>query len=64
MTKFSVYDLVEFQNTSDDKLDGKIGTVLGFVDNGYPIVLFDDTPTGYNPAIMISEACLKKSYTW
>jgi hypothetical protein len=58
MNKFEVNQRVMLQYMPDKNLNGKIGKVVGFSEPGFPIVLFDDTPMGYNPAIMISEACL------
>lgn len=55
-----VYDEVQFQFTSDKVLDQQKGKILGFYSDSFVIVLLDNPIEGYDPAIVISESCLKK----
>lgn len=61
MKKFNVKDRVIFVKTGDDKLDGKIGIVVGHYANGHCIVMFEELPqySLYTQAIVISPACLE-----
>jgi hypothetical protein len=55
---FEINDKVEFHSTATPTLDGQVGTVVGRFGEGFSIVMFDDSPDGYNPAIVIIDSCL------
>ena len=50
-----INDTVKLCKTNNGRLDGASGRVVGEFGIGYKIVLFDSIPSGYNPAIVISE---------
>lgn len=57
--KFFVNDYVMFSRTADKNLNGVTGKVIGVYNLDY-IILFDNIPKNYNPAIVISGYCLEK----
>ena len=57
--KFEINDWVMVEST-DSALDGYMATVKGFHFPNGCIILFDIVPEDYNPAIVITENCLKK----
>lgn len=63
---FKVDEKVRFVRTTDPRLDGQIGTVLGchYANAGHGdsfIVLYDKPIPGYSSkAMVISEACLER----
>jgi len=61
MNKFNIGDVVALHSTSDLELDRATGTVEGFHDKDGVIVTFlPPRPLGYNPAIVITQYCIKK----
>lgn len=50
---------VKLYQTGDDLLDGQTGTVVGKHGAYFPIVLFDNPPVGYDPAICILCSCVE-----
>lgn len=59
-TKFSVGTKVVLHSTSDARLDGQKGVVMGKTAGAY-IVFFDSKVDGYDPAIGIVSACLREA---
>lgn len=55
-----VYDLVRITNTTHKDLDGQLADVLGTYGSSTAIIKFRSIPQGYNPAIVIVNACLEK----
>lgn len=50
---------VVFKGTADKALDGQTGVVLGYYGKDC-IVMFDNQPKNYHPAIVINPSCLKE----
>lgn len=59
MRKFPNNQKVMFVKTSDQRLDGQIGKIIGRIGRTeHYIVLFDQIIEGYDPSIAITEHCL------
>lgn len=56
--KYHLYDRVVVNRTNDPELDGQKAEVIGFYGDFQCIIKFDDSVTGYNPAIVIVQECL------
>lgn len=55
-----IEERVRITNTTHKELDGQTGTVVGVYGGSTTILLFDKAPAGYNPAMVIVNACLEK----
>lgn len=65
MILFTIFDRVEICDSTDDYLDGSRGQVVGYhhfdqIHDPSYIVLFENPPQGYSPAIVIAGAYLKR----
>ena len=55
-----VDDKVIIKNTGAKKLDGQYATIVGSWTADSYIIMFEDIPDGYDPAIVILNACIEK----
>ena len=60
MNDIKLFDVVKVVGILNTVLVGQIAVVMGFHTPEYPIIVFRDTPEGYNPAIVLSIYCLEK----
>lgn len=57
---FEIYDRVKIVNSSDSRLDGRIGTLMGTYGENSSIVVFDIPPPDYNPAIVVVNQIIER----